>query len=270
LKLSYFDLISPTSYKIDGVGGIRAVTARDVDSLPAKNQTYQMYLQVLLIGKSDYYKLSELDSSEIEKLEGEFKKKNERDLTLFDIYVGDSQLLDQIVMALNFFIDEEVAFDTQNLRFITYTEDSEREGGEINATGYITLDNYAAVYDTILQRNGVKYKEESQPEEVKFKNKSAEKLYKRMQAENAKKAARTKKRDDAKMELGNIMSALSAMDESISMLNIWDMTIYNIYDQFERRRLNTAFNLRALNVSVWGDSDNTFDIEQWFDNRTQA
>ena len=69
---------------------------------------------------------------------------------------------------------------------------------------------------------------------------------------------------DKKVELSNVISALSAYHNNLNMVNIWDLTVFQLYDQFKRLQNNSIFNMNSMSVSVWGDKDNKFDATRWY------
>ena len=70
---------------------------------------------------------------------------------------------------------------------------------------------------------------------------------------------------DKKVELPNVISALASYHNSLNMINIWDMTVYQVYDQFKRLQNNTIYNIQSMSTSVWGDKENKFNITKWFE-----
>ena len=80
---------------------------------------------------------------------------------------------------------------------------------------------------------------------------------------------REKKREEKGLtsdtELANIISCVAAKNHNgLNMINIWDMTIYNLYEQFKLIRENNMHDAETLSVFVWGDESNKFDIDAWF------
>ena len=74
----------------------------------------------------------------------------------------------------------------------------------------------------------------------------------------------TQKKEDKKLELANLISALASHSMSLNMSNIWNLTIYQLYDQFERQQIEDSYRSSLRSVSIWGDKDNKFDNTLWF------
>ena len=159
---------------------------------------------------------------------------------------------------LNFFFEDEIIYDTKKRVFILFNgtvDDNNRK----TPTGMIHENNYNEIIDIILQRVNVD-KKKDEHKNLKVKNKTAEKLLKKMK--KAKKEA--EKKEDKKMEIGNLISSISAHSKTLNILNIWDLTIFQLYDQFARMRNDDLYMMNSTSVSVWGDKENKFDDTIWF------
>lgn len=69
---------------------------------------------------------------------------------------------------------------------------------------------------------------------------------------------------DKNMELGNIISAIANKSQSLNILNIWDLTIFQLWDCFSRLSNNNMYDIQSMSVAAWGDKDNHFDATAWF------
>ena len=61
-----------------------------------------------------------------------------------------------------------------------------------------------------------------------------------------------------------MISSISAHSKTLNILNIWDLTIFQLYDQFARMRNDDLYMMNSTSVSVWGDKENKFDDTIWF------
>jgi hypothetical protein len=50
-------------------------------------------------------------------------------------------------------------------------------------------------------------------------------------------------------------------------LNVWELTIFQLVDSFQRTTINKVDGINRTSVAVWGDEDNTFKNDQWLSNR---
>ena len=69
---------------------------------------------------------------------------------------------------------------------------------------------------------------------------------------------------DKNMELGNIISAISNKSQSLNILNIWELTVFQLWDCFSRLSNNSIYDIQSMSVATWGDKDKQFDATAWF------
>lgn len=271
IKLDYFTLLSPDPVYINGVGNIKSPTLRDISKLEYKYNTYNFYVSLLLLTINNYFEEFKKENSMFSYYPQELKNKmlslkkeydslsdeSQKDITFFNFLVNDDVLKFEAAEALNFFFEEKVDFNEQYKIFVTYNGQL-TEDGKPQITGTIHSKNYMDIVDIILQRINVK-NDEIEKENVKVKNKLVEKLLAKMK----KAALQQKKQSDKKMSLANLISALSSHHKNISIINIWDITIYQLYDQFNRTRLDDSYNILSTSISVWGDKEKNFDEMLW-------
>ena len=219
-------------------------------------------------------------------------------ITLYDLLVHDEILIGSFIEAFNFFLEEEVDFSAEGneltdakLSFVTYVvKEVEKIKKTKNGSQYTTIEkekelvgiinynNFSSVIDVILQRNSVERSKEVKAEDLdKVRNKSKvlqlmEKMKRgQQQLEKAKEKERKKKGLSDDCELANIISCVAAKNHNgINMVNIWDMTIYNLYEQFKLIRENNIHDAETLSVFVWGDKSKKFDIDSWFKEKFKA
>ena len=271
MKLDYFSLISPLPFYVNGVGSIKSPTLREISKI--NYYTYQVYLSNLLLDPGSYYEMidktegaylcnfTEQEKDTILRIRSEYMnldEKSKEDISIYNIMVFDKFLIDSLLCTLNFFFEDEIIYDTKNRVFILFNgtvDDNNRK----TPTGMIHENNYNEIIDIILQRVNVD-KKKDEHKNLKVKNKTAERLLKKMK--KAKKEA--EKKEDKKMETGNLISSISAHSKTLNILNIWDLTIFQLYDQFTRMRYEDSYVMNSTSVSVWGDKENKFDDTIWF------
>ena len=263
IRLSYFDLISMSPYNYEGVGHIRAVTFRDIDNLPQKVDTYKLYTSILTFDKDSYIKATEMTVEQVDLLNGFFKQ---YDLTptVLDYIMTNEIIRNQLLLSLNFFIEEHVALNVENGTFIVYTDlDNPTE----SQVGLISRDNFRDVFSVILQRCSLyDDNDEEDYDNMVFRDEETRRKWIK-QREGAKERQKTKEKlNSIKFDIGNIISAVCAEGIGITMLNVWDMTVYNVYDQFQRIRNNRVDKVVSTSISVWGDKKNEYDFDSWLKN----
>ena len=129
--------------------------------------------------------------------------------------------------------------------------------------GVISKDTFQQVIG-ILQQICCIYDDEEMPSESEFKNKLAQKMFEKML--QAKKKQNKKKRVDKNLTLPNIISSVSSKHNTLNIINIWDLTVFQLLDSFNRISNDCAYDISALRVAVWGDEKKTFDSSLWHKN----
>lgn len=202
------------------------------------------------------------DSGGLEAWES-FSDKEKEELTLYKIILENEDLIQVYTEIFNFFFVQNVVFkdgffvllknDTELNNDISSEEDIE------NICGVISENIFDDVLDSIQRICCINT--EVDESELKFKNKVAEKLYKKMQ-----KALKEQKKNDLDSSIPNIISAVSSKHPSINPINVWDLTIFQLLDAFNRTRVDAVYQIDSIRVSVWGDSKNTFKPNLWYKN----
>ncbi len=245
MKLSYFDLLSPEPVCVTNIGRIVSPKLKDISAIGYS--TYQFYLTILLIDSKKYFSMIGHEE-DFDLLSDEEKLK----LNVFDLLIATEYSSNLLRDALNFFIKEDVIYSNQNKCFIIQNENEN--------VGIITKESYPKVCDLICQRVCVKHNQEE--DFSKVKNKKALEIMKKLQKGRTKRERQTK--DDKNMELGNIISAVANKSKSLNILNIWDLTVFQLWDCFSRISNNNIYDIQARAVAAWGNKDNYFDATAWF------
>lgn len=249
MKLDYFDLLSPEPMYFNQIGGVKCPTLREISKVSYGK--YQMYLSLLLITPKSYFQ--NMNQTEFyENLSDEEKSS----LNTFDLMTVDSDMCSMLETALSFFLTYIPKYDEQYKVFLLYEREEQTE-----PSGFISKDIWSQLCDIILQRNYVKPKEEDLS---KIKSKRALSIMQKLQKGRENKEKNTKA--DKNMEIGNIISAVANKSESLNIINIWDITVYQLWDAFYRNCNNSVYDIQSMSVAAYGDKDNHFDANSWFKN----
>ena len=130
-------------------------------------------------------------------------------------------------------------------------------------TGTIHPNVFQEVCTVIAQFNGIKTDQAlSDSKPPKFKNK----LAKEMLAKIKKGAAELNQsqKEVQRMELPNIISAVASKHPRLNYTNIYDLTVTQLFDTFNRLCNNTSFDIHSMSIAAWGDKDNKFDYGAWY------
>lgn len=245
LKLDYFDLLSPKAVYLKNIGGIISPKLRDIASVGI--HTYQHYLSILLMDIKTYFSLIGQEEQFLQLSEEE-----KTGIHIFDLLTANRQTAALLQDILNFFIEEEVTFLAEQRVFLIQNGDT--------VIGTISTEEYPTVCDIICQRCCIT--SHAQEDLSKIKSKKALEILKKIRKGRSENAHHTKA--DANMELGNIISAVANKSHSLNIINIWNLTVYQIWDCFSRLSNNSIYDIQSMSVAAWGNKDNHFDAASWF------
>ena len=259
MKLSYFELLSPDPIYIQNVGGILSPKLKDISSPSVGINTYQFYLTIILMDLKTYFSMIGQDE-QFNSLTDEDKMQ----LNIYDLFTANEEIASQVANTLNFFIKENVIYSKEHKCFLTMDKVLVEENGEevekYEMVGMITKEIYPQVCDLICQRINI---QSNQEEDLsKIKSKKALEIMKKLQKGRAEKEKNTK--SDKNMELGNIISAVANKSQSLNIINIWEITVYQLWDCFSRISNNNIYDIQSMSVAAYGNKDNYFDSTAWF------
>lgn len=184
-------------------------------------------------------------------------------ISIYDVIEKDLQLQNIYIEIFNFFFIETVVY--QNGLFILLNEKVSNPNEITNEQlcGMITRENFLQAIELIQQVCCI-YNDEKSLDDMNFKNNLAKKLMEKMI--KAKKKEQEEKRFNLNLTIPNIISSLANKHTSLNYINIWDLTIFQLLDAFNRVQLNSMYDIDSTRVSVWGDEKKTFDISLWYKN----
>ena len=304
MKLDHFTLISRKPLKVSNVGSIKPIFLHEIEDITIHVYNNFLSILMLDIDtyykwmekEDDYFRYYSQEQKQkvldVKKQYEELDTEEKLSISFYDLLMYDELLICSFIEAFDFFFEEEVDFvvngneitDAQ-FSFITYNKIDTPQKIKLNngneystiktnreLVGVINRSNFKDVVDIILQRNSVQREEEITAEDltkVKNKNKVMQLMEKMKKGQKQLDKTREKKREEKGMasdtELANIISCVAAKNHNgLNMINIWDMTIYNLYEQFKLIRENNIHDAETLSVFVWGDKSNKFDIDAWF------
>jgi len=244
MKIDYLNLLSPENLSMSYVGTIKKHTLREIASVGYI--LYFSYINVLLLDVRKYYetinKIEEYDNLSSDEKAG---------ISLFNLILKNDDLRQVVESALSFFIVEKVKYFKEFNGFLVFADKNSE-----TPTGVINADNYGMLASFILQINCVS----GNKQEAKKISKKAQELMDKIAKEKAKIAKTNKANDD--FEIANIISAVCAKHNSINLINVWDLTVYQLYDQFQRLISLNITDVQAMNFSYYGGE---FDVAgSWY------
>ncbi len=257
MRLDYADLISPLPFYIDKVGSIRSPTLKDIWNPKVTYQKYNAYISYLIMDLKTY--CEQVDISKLEwykSLPDEDKLK----ISTYD-FIFDNEFLKNIFTEIfNFFFDENVIWNNDNKVFITFNDYD--NNGNIIPVGIIHREIFEEIRDIILQRCGTAHSDTS-IDISKVKNKRALKILSKI-----KKAKEnfSKSKNAFDIDLPNLITGIAVKSNSINFINIWDLTIYQLFEHFKKEQNNVFFDIQKMSVAAYGNSKNTFKGDEWYKN----
>ena len=253
-SFTHLELNSPAPLLVSGVGHIISPRIQEIVNLRERTNgardgeyVYNLFLSTLIRTKAQF----------LEAISDNFTEKQLKELDnipLFSLYLlfGDTRHL--LMEAISFFCTEYVAFDKEKMRLVLYEEISEDGAGQ-TVVGEISDDNYTDVRNCILQRNYV-----DPPASTNGKRRSKKMIAFDKKIEEGRKQSKKFKDNQKAMQLGNLVSKVAS--NGVGIQNVYDLTVYQLYDQFFE--INTSIQIEAARTrwSVWGKDK--FDFSQWY------
>ena len=262
MKLNYGTQLSPFPIVLS-IGTLIKPTLREISD-PSKGMSFEKlnYYEVLIKMTPEIF-YTKIKGEEGRKYWNSLTETQKNNISLYHTVINDKQLLQTFVEIFNFFFLENVSFYEKS--FILFDKDTQNADdiSQNDIHGVIVEDNFTEILDLIQQICCISDEDEI-IDDKKFKNKRAKELYYKMK--KAAKKERQNKKIDINFTLANIISAVSNKHPSLNFVNIWNLTIFQLLDAFNRLQINTTYDIDATRVSVWGDEKKTFDAALWYKN----
>lgn len=178
-------------------------------------------------------------------------KANKHMYKVFDMYVSSPEMADVFIKSLG------MVFRTENILLVG--ESIEELKVSINDEYYIDRENFDEIVRVIEVQNNPSVsggKEEDYNPSNDVARSIAEKIRKGKEKVNESRAMES---GGEGLNIADMIGAVSTMSNSINKLNIWDLTIYQLYDEFAR--LNKIDNYKLqIQASAWSSD---VEIEHW-------
>lgn len=261
MRLDYGTQLSPVPITLS-IGTLRKPTLREISQITFDR--FSFYEFFLKLSPETYYTKLRIENDG-EAYWSSLTEEEQDKITVYDIIKEDEQIRNTYVEIFNFFFVETIIY--QEGFFILLKEntaiDKPDEIKKEQVRGAIAKDNFSQVL-SLLQQICCIYNEEESLDDMKFKNNLARKLMEKML--KAKKKEQETKKSDLNLTIPNIISSLANKHPSLNYLNIWDLTIFQLLDAFNRIQTNSMYDIDSTRVSVWGDEKKTFDVSLWYKN----
>lgn len=262
MRLEYETQISPYPI-ILSIGTLHKPTLREIfnTSSGMSFERFGYYELFLKMSPKTFY--TDIKGEEGKEYWNSLTADEQNNISIYDILLIDEQLQNIYIEIFNFFFVETVIFK-EGLFILLKNANDELQ--KENISGVIHADTFDSVLDVIQQVCCIDDKKSN--EDLKFKNNIAKKLYDKIQKAQQKQENRKKK--DVNLTIPNIISSVSVKHQSLNYSNIWDLTIFQLLDNFNRLQVNAMYDINALRVSVWGDEKKTFNAALWYKNHYET
>lgn len=245
MNLSYESLICGCPIQIEGIGTFMPPKVRELTPNGIGTFTYNLYVTIFTWDKDDFVDfVKKTTKRSLAPL-----TKNKK-ITAFDAITLFQDTRELLSEALGFFLFEEVNWDETNRKFVVTSKEGEK-------IGEICRDNYEDVKDVVLQMNYIKVGQSAKP--ITHSSKKSQALWEKAQEYLKKESVKDAK--DKTYELGNIISKLCAVGIGYTLFNVYDLTIFQLYDQFFQYGYLRAMDLNEMAFSNHGGEK--FDIRAW-------
>lgn len=253
MVFSYFDMLSGVPIHVSNVGHLRSPILSELSpTYGVGYNRYSLYLNHLSWNKEQFLKY------------GKFMKFNSVDrlakvgnLTVFDIATLIQPVRDFFQEIFSFFMLEDCVWNEDHRCYLMYTKGGEDDGQVI--AGTVNKENFEDVRKCILQLNFIGL-DDNEANISHSSEKSAE-LWERVQKHLQEQAQKTQKDKKPEYDIGNIISKVCATHSSYNLLNVYKLTVFQLYDAFFQLGYIRGYDLSERIFSTHG-GDN-FDFEDW-------
>lgn len=195
--------------------------------------------EVTELGEEEYQRILGLFFIDIDEL-GLKKTPELAELSNFIIFSlilqQEPEIREQIRLGLELFTKQEITFQNGVFYF--------------NNEVPILEDSWDKIREIVALQNKIDFKKKEEYNPVGDKAKAF--MKKRQEVLDKVKEIRSKKND--KIDFVTLVSSLSAKHPSINLLNVWDLTYYQFYDQLERLQLIQEYEISIQSLLAGADS----------------
>lgn len=220
MRFEYFDMLSGDPVLFSGVGHMRSPLLKEL--CPSGGLGYRMYNFYLSFLSWDKESLLKYD--QVMKYKGE-KRLHRDGISVFDAITLLDETRELCRGVLSFFIVEELAWEEKSRCFVVLTGEKKDR-----VVGVINRQNFDDVRNAILQLNYIGLDKNDAP--LKHSSEASKALWEKAQKHLKEQAQKQAKAGKPEYHMSNIISKLCAAHPSYNLLNIYDLTVFQLYDAF--------------------------------------
>lgn len=250
MKFDYFDMLSGQPIPVPGIGKLRSPKLSEINPYDGiGHNTYLLFLNYLSWSKDSLIEsLKASGSRSAEKL-----LRVSDGLTAFDVATLHPKIISIYNEIFEFFLDNDVEWSDENKEFLVF------DVGENVPIGEIKKENFEEVRTLILQMNYIGLNDKETLPAI-HTSKTAKELWERVQ-EHLKQQASKPSSEKTEYSLGNIISKLCSAHPSYNLLNVQNLTIFQVYDAFFQLGFLRSTELGERIYSIHGGDK--FKFEDW-------
>lgn len=220
MRFDYFDMLSGEPIYLQGVGHLRSPRLSELRPTSGIGyRTYNLYLNLLTWDKEHLLKYDQL-------MQFRGTNKLNRDvLNAFDVATLLGQTRELYRGVLSFFMVEDLIWDEKKRCYLAVDSDNQQK-----IVGEINRDNFEEVREVMLQFNFIGLDKDETP--AAHSTNKAKELWEKTQGFLKEQAKAEAKEDKPEYHLSNIVSKICAIHPSYNLLNIYGLTVFQLYDSF--------------------------------------
>lgn len=250
MRFDYFDMLSGEPVYVQGIGHIRSPFLHELRPHNGIGyRAYNLYLNFLSWDKEHLLKYDQL-------MQYRGASKLNRDaLNVFDVATLLKQTREFCRGVLSFFMVEDLVWDEAGRRYLAITST-----GEVpEVVGEINRNNFDEVRKLMLQFNFVGLDKDDTP--TSHSTDKAKELWEKTQGYLKEQAESSINEDKPEYHLSNIVSKICAIHPSYNLLNIYELTVFQLYDSFFQLGYMRSTELSERIFSTHGGDK--FNFEDW-------
>lgn len=265
MDLDYGTLLSPNPIKLS-FGTLRQPTLNEIDR-EIGIQQFTIFESFLKMTPEIYYTkvLENFGGCEIWD---KFSEEEQDSMTMYNVIQSEQKVKLTYLAILNFFFKERIEYlEGYFLSIKPSVDDNKKleQMGKDDVLSVINEEFFFEIIDIIQQTCCIRDKKTTE-KPPKYKNSKAKKIYEKILKAQKEKEEKEAKKNGINLSLANIISAVSNKHLTISPINVWDLTVFQLHDSFGRLQVNNLYEIDCMRVSTWGDEKKTFDISLWYKN----
>lgn len=246
----YFDMLSGCPIEYTSVGHIRSPQLKELTPEGIGGQRYKLYLNILSSDKNDLVDtLKGISQANLDKL------LKYDDIDVFDMVRIMPHIRSFFLETFDFFLVEKIEWSEEDLQFKTYITN---ENNEKVTKGTIDKTNFENVRTAMLEMNFIFTKKD---EPKKYESAKAKELWEKAQEAMTKIKKQSSNNEKNYYQLDNIVSKFCIIQPNYNIKNVFELTVFQLYDQFfQARNIRTA-NLTDMIFAIHGGEK--YDFESW-------